>query len=109
MLPKKTLIFPLKRWNKQLPGNTCGITMFISSSKMVVIMITKDSLFLDTMIFGLQCSQMYSVPIILVHDLESCQFPNPAVLPKTWQVRSFYCQLLTCRTRNYSMTKHSHF
>jgi hypothetical protein len=37
------------------------------------------------MIFCLQCAQTYAVSIVLVHDLASCLFPNPAALPMPWQ------------------------
>jgi hypothetical protein len=58
----------------------------IASCKMIVIMITKDALFLDTLIFSLHCAMYYSIPIVLVHDLGSCLFPNPAALPQAWRV-----------------------
>jgi hypothetical protein len=43
----------------------------------MVLLISKNSLELATVAFAVKTALLYCLPIILVHDLESCPFPNP--------------------------------
>ncbi len=78
----------LTRWKKLLPGLSCAFKVFTpsSSSAIVILVISKDALELNTMMFGLKCAMFYSIPVLLVHDLVSCLFPNVAKLPSIYMV-----------------------
>lgn len=60
--------------------------MYSDSSCAIVVLLTKHALFHATLTFAIEAAIKYSVPVILVHDQQSCLFPSPAEQPESLQV-----------------------
>ena len=70
-------------WKKLLERKSTSHYFYLLclSTEVVLLILSDKSLHFPPAIFIAECCDTYSIPIILVHDLASCYFPNPVHQP----------------------------
>ena len=71
------------------------------SAKTVLLILSLDSLNHCAAVFLIDCCSAYNIPIISVHDLSSCIFPNPSLQAQQIQDSNLFQEKAITYVKNY--------